>query len=68
MRRMSLDMAKDTVASGVLPSTSACWWWQQAVPGRQESRSSRLCSEHMDQSVKVLLLERKLTQTLGRWL
>ena len=58
LRRISRDMAKDTVVRVLLASPSTCWWWQQAVPACQESRRSRLCSEHMDQSVKVVLLER----------
>ena len=60
-RRMSLDMAKETAASGLSVFSSAsslCSWWQQLSPGFHESSSSRWCSRQIIQSEKVARLER----------
>ena len=59
LRRMSLDMAKETAASGFsVSSASLCSWWQQLFPGFHESSKSRWCSGQIIQSEKVARLER----------
>ena len=59
LRRMALDMAKETAASGWSVCTSSlCSWWQQVVPGFHESSRRRWCSEQIIQSEKVARLER----------
>ena len=63
LRRMSLDMAKETAASGLSVSSASlsswlCSWWQQLFPGFHESSSSRWCSGQIIQSEKVARLER----------